>query len=89
MSPDRIHVPILAGLARGEADIEGALVTVTTAVHLSDQALVSKKEGLPPPFPPERFRMAGIAVPALGEDRPDRMQFTMLTEQMRAAEPLR
>ena len=77
----------LVALAGGAAPIERAGVVVAPTAHLGDQGLVAGVERRQPAAPPQDLGVPGVAGPALGEDRPDRVQLAVLSQQVGAAQP--
>lgn len=59
---------------------------VSPSFHFSDEAAVPARKSVELPLPPERFRMRGEALSALGEYRPEGVQLGVFTEEMLSAE---
>jgi len=78
----------LDGGAGGEGGGEGAAVPVATALHLGDELVVPQEEGFALAAPAARLRVVGEPRLPLRQDRPERVQLTVLAEKMLAAEAL-
>ncbi len=59
---------------------------ITPPLHLRHQRFVPKKKGSEPAMPAQRLRMPRIPLLIFGDDRPDRVQFSMLSQEVRATQ---
>jgi hypothetical protein len=65
-----------------ETNIERTFVAVSTAAHFNDEILMTLVERRQFAAPTLSFRMARIPAFLFGNDRPECVKLSMLTEQM-------
>src|SRR5262245_7206971 len=83
---ERVDERGLPPLAGGQAPVERAGVAEPASAQLRDLVLAAGVERRQPAAPADRLGMVGVPGPAVGQDRPDRVQLAVLTEQVPVAE---
>ena len=80
-----IDEAILHGETGGQGSVEGTPVLISATSHLRDELLVPLEQGAEPSLPAHRFGVPGVAGAIQRQHVPDRVEFAVLTKQMRPA----
>jgi hypothetical protein len=87
--PRRIDKDLLARTTFSLRLREGAMMAKAPRSHLADKRFMPAIQSFQLPLPPQRLRMPRIALLALREHRPNRVQLPMFAKQMVSAQPFR